>query len=442
MNRWKMNNLRRLPLAVVLGAALVLTAIVSTFFTGSNPSQFATGTQEASYAESTGLHCSGLTSSAVTFFNTTSDSHKISVTWITSSGSSGSATSKLAAHAIWRVSEFGKGSVFAAEAQINGGGVVASVDGANGLQSSCSSVGTTSWYGAGFDTKVGSTGELSIYNPTATAAVFNVSTFTVKGFIAPASFQGLSVGAHKLLVLDLGSQLVNTSNIGVHVKVLRGSLEILGIQKSGNSVSYYPGQNQASQQNWFPLVTTENKAAAQLRFANPTANPISVTVKISLPPYSVEPQSVIVAPFNVDAITITPNTAIPASGFAFVSSSSSAPLLTTLALGTSKGIMLNAPATPLSSLLLANFNASPVSKVVITNVSKQSVTVNSSLLTGSKSASRGSKFSLKAGETVQVNLLNEQAGQIFSTEKNVLLVTAAFTTAPAGIALLSNLNSR
>jgi hypothetical protein len=437
-----MNNLRRLPLAAVLGAALVLTAIVSTIFTGSNPSQFAAGTQEASYAESTGLHCSGLTSSAVTFFNTTSDSHKISVTWLTDSGTSGSATSKLAAHANWRISELGKGSVFAAEAQINGGGVVASVDGANGLQSSCSSVGTTSWYGAGFDTKVGSTGELSIYNPTATAAVFNVSTFTAKGFIAPASFQGLSVGAHKLLVLDLGSQLVNTSNIGVHVKVLRGSLEIVGIQKSGNSVSYYPGQNQASQQNWFPLVTTENKAAAQLRFANPSADPISVTVKISLPPYSVQPQTVIVAPFNVDAITITPNTAIPANGFAFVSSSSSAPLLTTLALGTSKGIMLNAPATPLSSLLLANFNASPVSKVVITNVSKQSVTVNSSLLTGSKSASRGSKFLLKAGETVQVNLLNEQAGQIFSTEKNVLLVTAAFTTAPAGIALLSNLNSR
>ena len=437
-----MNNLRRLPLAVVLGAALVLTAIVSSIFAGSNPSKFAAGTLESSYAESTGLHCSGLTSSAITFFNTTSDSHKISVTWLTDSGTSGSATSKLAAHANWRISEFGKGSIFAAEAQINGGGVVASVDGANGLQSSCSSIGTTSWYGAGFDTKVGSTGELSIYNPTATAAVFNVSTFTVKGFIAPASFQGLSVGAHKLLVLDLGSQLVNTSNIGVHVKVLRGSLEILGIQKSGNSVSYYPGQNQASQQNWFPLVTTENNAAAQLRFANPTANPISVTVKISLPPYSVEPQSVIVAPFNVDAITITPNTAIPASGFAFVRSSSSAPLLTTLALGTSKGIMLNAPATPLSSLLLANFNASPVSKVVITNVSMQSVTVNSSLLTGSKSASRGSKFSLKAGETVQVNLLNEQAGQIFSTEKNVLLVTAAFTTAPAGIALLSNLNSR
>ncbi len=437
-----MNNLRRLPLAAALGAALVLTAIVSMTFTGSNPSQFASGALEASNAESTALHCSGLTSSSVTFFNTTSEAHKISITWITSSGSGGSSTSKLAAHAHWRISEFGKGSVFAVEAEINGGGVVASVDGANGLQSTCSSVGTTSWYGAGFDTKVGSTGELSIYNPTATAAVFNVSTFTAKGFNAPASFQGLSVGAHKLLVVDLGTRLVNTTNIGVHVKVLRGSLEIVGIQKSGSIISYFPGQNQPNVQNWFPLVTTENKAAAQLRFANPSANPISVTVKISLPPYSVQPQTVIVAPFNVESITITPNTAIPANGFAFVSSSSSSPLLTTLALGTSKGIMLNAPASPASSLLMANFNASPVSRVVITNVSKQNVVVNSSPLPGSQSTSRTSKISLKAGETVQVNLLNEQSGQIFSTERNVLLVTAAFTTTPAGTALLSNLNSR
>jgi len=348
----------------------------------------------------------------------------------------------LAGHANWRISEFGKGSVFAVEAQVNGGGVVASVDGANGVQSACSSVGTTSWFGAGFDTKVGSTGELSIYNPTGTAAVFNISAFTAKGFNAPASFQGLSVSAHKLLVVDLGSQLVNTSNIGVHVKVLRGSLEIVGIQKSGNAVSYYLGQNQANQQNWFPLVTTENKAVAQLRFANPSENPISVTVKISLPPYSVQPQTVIVAPFNVDAITITPNTAIPANGFAFVSSSSSAPILTTLALGTSKGVMLNAPATPMSSLLLANFNASSVSRVVITNVSKQNVVVHSSALLESQSGPRTSKISLKAGETIQVNLLNERSGQIFSSEKNVLLVTTAFTTTPAGTALLSNLNSR
>ena len=437
-----MNNLRRLPLAVVLAIALVLTAALSTIFTGSNPSQFSSGILEASYAESTALHCSGLTSSVVTFFNTTSDPHKISITWITNSGSSGSTTTKLSGHGSWSISEFGKGSVFAVEAQISGGGVVASIDGAGGLQSTCHSVGTTSWYGAGFDTKVGSTGVLSIYNPTATAAVFNVSAFTSKGFSAPAPFQGLSVNAHKLLVVDLGSQIVNTSNIGVRVKVLRGSLEIVGIQKSGSAVSYYPGQFQPNEQNWFPLVTTENKAAAQLRFANPSANPIAVTVKISLPPYSVQPQTVTVLPFSVEGITITPNTAIPANGFAFVSSTSTAPLLTTLVLGTSKGITLNAPGVPSTSLLLANFNASSLDRVVITNTSKQNVIVNASSLPGAQSSSRTSTIALKAGETVQVKLQGEKTGEIFSTSKNVLLVTAAFATTPSGTALLSNLNSR
>ena len=102
-----MNNLRRLPLAVVLAIALVLTAALSTIFTGSNPSQFSSGILEASYAESTALHCSGLTSSVVTFFNTTSDPHKISITWITNSGSSGSTTTKLSGHGSWSISEFG-----------------------------------------------------------------------------------------------------------------------------------------------------------------------------------------------------------------------------------------------------------------------------------------------------------------------------------------------
>jgi len=39
-------------------------------------------------------------------------------------------------------------------------------------------------------------------------------------------------------------------------------------------------------------------------------------------------------------------------------------------------------------------------------------------------------------------LQGEKTGEIFSTSKNVLLVTAVFATTPAGTALLSNLNSR
>ncbi len=441
-----MNNLRRLPLAAVLAATLILMAVLSTLIGGTNPSQISSGLLVASDAESTALYCSGLTSSSVTFFNTTSTSHNVSVSWTTDTGSSGSSTTNLASHDTWNIAQFGKGSVFAVAAQIHGGGVVGSVAGANGLQGTCNSAGVTSWFGAGFDTTVGSTGDLSIYNPTATAAVFNVSTFTNSGFSAPAAFQGLSVNAHQLVVLNLGTQLVNLTNIGVHVKVLRGSLEIVGIQHSGNSVSYYPGENQLSQQNWFPLVTTSNGAKAQLRYANPSSNTISVTVNVSLPPFSVQPQTLTVLPYSSGEITITPNTAIPANGYAFVSSSSSAPLLTALVLGTTKGLTLFAPQVPSSSILLADFSGSTLDTAEVTNTSKHDVTVNVTSLPSSAQGAYGSspafKIHLKAGASTKVNLTNIASGELMSTTKNVLLVTVALQTVPAGINLLSALNAR
>ena len=437
-----MNNIRRLPLAGVLATVIVLMAVLSTFSGTSNPSKLSSGLLVSPNSESTALYCSGLTSSNVTFLNTTSASHKISISWTTDKGENGSEVTKIAGNSTWSLGSIGKGKVFAVAAQVNGGGVVGTVVSSNGLQSSCSSIGTTSWYGAGFDTTVGSTGQLSIYNPTATAAVFNVTTYSSKGFNAPATFQGLSVNAHQLLVLNLGTQIVNVSNIGVHVKVLRGSLDIIGIQQSGNTVSYYPGQSQLSKQNLFPLVTTENGAKSQLRYANPGPKVISITVKISLPPYNVPSQSLTVLPFSSGEITITPNTAIPANGYASVSSVASDPLLTTLVLGTSKGITLNAPGTPSSSMLFANFNGASIGTARVTNTSKQGVTVTISSLSRNGSKSTTSKFQMKAGETVQVKLPDIAAGEFITTSANVLLATVALKTAPAGVNLLSALNSR
>ena len=437
-----MNNLRRLPLTAVMVTALVITAALSTFLGTSNPSKLSSGLLVASNSESAALYCSGLTSSSVTFLNTTSTSHKISLSWTTDTGQSGSESTKISGNSTWNLSSVGKGKVFAVAAQVNGGGVVAAVVVSNGLQSACSSIGAQSWFGAGFDTTVGSTGDLSIYNPTATAAVFNVSTYSDKGFNAPAAFQGLSVNAHQLFVLNLGTQLVNTSNIGVRVKVLRGSLDIIGIQQSGNTVSYYSGQSQLSKQSLFPLVTTENGAKAQLRYANPGSKTISVTVKVSLPPYNVPAQSLTVLPYSSGEITITPNTAIPANGYAFVSSSSSDPILTTLVLGTSKGTSLSALGNPSSSLLFANFNGTAIETARVTNTSKQSVTVSISSLPSQGVKSSTSKFHIKAGETVQVKLQHIATGEFITAPKSVLLATVALQTTPAGVNLLSALNSR
>ena len=57
-------------------------------------------------------------------------------------------------------------------------------------------------------TTVGSRAILSVYNPTATAAVFNVTTFSTSGFLSPASLQGVSVGPHAELTIGLGDEIV------------------------------------------------------------------------------------------------------------------------------------------------------------------------------------------------------------------------------------------
>ena len=49
----------------------------------------------------------------------------------------------------------------------------------------------TRWFAAGFDTTVGSSGEMSVYNPTGTPAVMDVPVYTAGGFSAPEAFQGL-----------------------------------------------------------------------------------------------------------------------------------------------------------------------------------------------------------------------------------------------------------
>ena len=60
----------------------------------------------------------------------------------------------------------------------------------------CDSHGVTRWYAAGLDTLVGSDAYVSLYNPTATEAVANISVLQANGFYAPEAIQGISVPAH------------------------------------------------------------------------------------------------------------------------------------------------------------------------------------------------------------------------------------------------------
>ncbi len=220
----------------------------------------------------------------------------------------------------------------------------------------CISTGVTNWFAAGFDTTVGSSAVLSVYNPTATPAVFNVSTFSASGYVAPGEVPGLRRRPPTPRPRSTSARRSSTcSDIGVHVRVLRGALDIVGLQQSGPTVSYNTGVEAPSTSAIFPLVTTANNAIAQIRLANPGPTSATVTLKVSLAKYHVPNQTVSVPPYGSAVATITPNSAIPIANYANVAMSSSQPVIAALATGTGKDIALSAAGSPQAEYLIGDF---------------------------------------------------------------------------------------
>jgi hypothetical protein len=285
------------------------------------------------------------------------------------------------------------GDYFGVGAQVSGGGVVGvEVTRDHTSEAPCISTGITNWFAAGFDTTVGSSAILSVYNPTATPAVFNVSTFSSSGYVAPAKFQGYAVGAHSQAEINLGTEIVDLRDVGVHVRVLRGTLDIVGLQQSGPTVSFNTGVTEAATTALFPLVTTANNATAQIRFSNPGPTPANVTLAVTLAPYHVPNQTLTVPPYGSAVATITPNPAIPAASYASVAMSSSQPVIAALATGTGDDVALSAPGSPEPEVLVGDFTGHGFDEATLTNTSSRSITVNISTLPDSNATTAKSTY--------------------------------------------------
>jgi hypothetical protein len=410
------------------------------------------GLSVAGTAESTALYCTGLSGDVgpqeghVAFLNTTDLARTVLVQVVNDLGQRASVTVQIAAHATTLVSPIAllKGHSYAVEAQVSGGGVVAQEITRNEMaEVPCTSTGVTNWYGAGFDTLVGSSGELSIYNPTATPAVFDVATYSATGYAAPAPFQGLSVGAHSQMEVNLGTQIVNATNVGVHVSVLRGTIAIVGIQQSGSVVSLSSGSASSATSWWFPRVTTVNGASAEIRVANPGPLTANIIVQVALSPYKIAPQSVAVPPYSSGDLVITPNSAIPARGYAAVRLTSNEPVFTSLASGTSAGVSLWSPQVPSSAYLVSDFTGHGFAAATVTNTSPRAITVR--ITTFGADVDTGS--TTLAAHSTQ-NILSVFSGVtslshitlLVRSSTRSLLVTTTLPSSPAGVTVVAALD--
>jgi Family of unknown function (DUF5719) len=461
-----MSSLRRIPLLVVLAVLLVVTGVATTLHHPTNPSSLPNGLSTSLSAESTALYCTGLSSASpgrISYFNTANSTRRLSVTVVSDLGKTWTGTIELAAHAGQVVqprdvdaptthrSKSGRVTTVAVNygvaAQISGGGVVA--DELQGNTSvPCVSEGVTRWYAAGFNTVVGSDASLSLYNPTGTEAVLNVSVVEATGFSAPQNLQGVSVPAHSQEEIDLGRSVVNTTNVGIGVKVLRGSLAIVGEEDSIGTLSFNEGVSAPETRTWFPAVTTSNGATAEIRLSNPNNKIAHVTLDVSLGHYKIAPQTTTLGPFTTGVITITPNSAIPVAGYASVSLHSDTPVVAGLATGPGTWIALSSPQTPSSSDVVRDFTGLGFDAASVTNTSSRSLTVHVTTYAaqGRVVVTKGIKIS--SGTTTALSSLiatplTRPAGTyLVTSSRRSAIVTLTLPSHPSGLYVVAPLDGR
>lgn len=447
---------RRVALAALLVAGLAAVATFGALHTPTNPSALPTGLAAGPGAESSALYCTGLTSARggapgqVVLLNTTRDRRDVAVSVVANGGHRASTTLSIAPHALARVSPAAlvAGAVYAVSAVVDGGGVLADeVVGAGQSEAPCATDGVTQWYGSGFDSAVGSTATLSFYNPTATPAVVNVTAYTPTGFVAPAAFQGLAVGGHAEVEIDLGRAVVNVGNFGARVNVVRGALVIAGVERSGGVGSIDGGAGAATTSALFPAVTTSARAVAQIRLANPGAVDARVSVGVTLGGFEVPAISLDVPAYGEAEAVITPNSSIPAAGLASVRVTASEPVVATLAAGSAGGVALTPAFTPTDLALLGGFDSAYVHELVA-NISGRAAVglrvVRTFRVAGcapSTGAPSGGPLRLEAGSIVDAlgpsGVTQNCLAAVVEAARPVIVVALVLPSTPPGVAIVS-----
>ena len=450
-----MSRRRRFPLLPVLALVLAGTGVVGTLERPSNPSFQPSALSAGNKVESTALYCTGLTSAKygavgrVTLINTTGESRGVTVSASSNTGQHWTTELHVARYSsqVIRPGDQLSGDSFGLTALVSGGGVIGVVStSARGAEAPCIATGETTWYAAGFDTTVGSNAALSIYNPTATPAVLNVTTYSSSGFNAPAPFQGLSVGPHAQVRLDLGTQIVATANVGVRVNVLRGVVDVVGVQRSGSRVSFNSGSTSETTAVLFPRVTTANNAVAQVRVANPGPLSADVTLRVTLAPYKVSPLVETVPAYSSALIKVTPNPAIPAAGYASVQMSSTQPVFAALATGTSTGTWLSPPGKQSANYLISDIYGQGYDAAALSNLSPHSLKVVALIMDrpGQAPSSQSATIGANATENFTSLFGQDLKGKIVMLVASapVLQVTLTLPTNPIGGIVIEPLDGR
>lgn len=439
----------RHQLVLVVVGVLLLAALVNYSQSPKNPG---VSTASSLATNSTVLYCTGLSSAKhhevglVTFENTSGE--KRTVTISVSSPEAAIATTRITLRAYqskaFDPSSISAGTYFGVSAQFNGTGVIAEESMMGGMNiSPCIASGLRQWYGAGFDTTIGSLGALSIYNPTGTPAVMNVVAFTPTGYVAPAPFQGLSIPGHAQRLIDLGTQIVDRADIAVRVTVLRGSLVVAGVQESGNHYSLLTQSSAPQNAVTYSAVSTAAAAVSTIRLANPANRDITAHVSVNDGAFGRVHFDVDVPAYSTAVAGISPNTAIAAGGLVTVEVRSRHPLSSSLVTGTNTGLSWLPSSSASSTVIVTDPLKLGYYQVALSNTSSKTIHVTETQL---NAGALQTDYTIKPHATLLfgsgTRLTAANIATEFTSNSHSLVATMTRTSTPLGIYPVAPLYSR
>jgi hypothetical protein len=236
--------------------------------------------------------------------------------------------------------------------------------------------------------------------------------------------------------------------VAVGVKVLRGSLAIVGEEDSVGTNSFNEGVPEPATRAWFPAVTTANGATAEIRLSNPNNKIAHVSLDVTLGNYKIAPQTTTLGPFTTGDITITPNSAIPVAGYASVSLHSNVPVVAGLATGTGTWIALSSPQIPTSTDVVRDFTGLGFDAASVTNTSAHSITlhVTTYAAKGQVIVTKGIKVAAGVTTTLASLIsspLTRPAGTYLVTSSRPrAIVTLTLPSHPSGLYVVAPLDGR
>jgi hypothetical protein len=278
-------------------------------------------------AQSSTWYCAGATGQAsgtanasLVLTNTTAQPTEATLAVVSDAGARASTVVHLAANAptVVQPTALEQGGWLAAEVVVSSGGVVVtqSVQGPSGWsESACASRTADHWYFPSGTTTSGNLLYLSLFNPSTSATVADLTFMTPQGVQQPQPFQGIVLAPGQLQVVVVGTYVQDQGSVSTVVTARSGQLVAAELQVATNpgtkGLSLATGVVAPADRWSLPRTFEPTAGVAVLSVLNPTMGPETVRLAVRLASGPVAPLTRVVPARSTWVLPLSDETRVP-----------------------------------------------------------------------------------------------------------------------------------